>query len=47
MAIGGGPTPDQWKKMSRSEKVLYFLFTGFVFLAVVYIACEKWIHNFR
>ncbi|WP_255519741.1 MULTISPECIES: hypothetical protein [Cupriavidus] len=43
MAIGGGPTPDQWKKMSRSEKISYVLFLAFVFGVILYFAYEKWI----
>ncbi|SPA41067.1 protein of unknown function [Cupriavidus taiwanensis] len=35
--------PINGRKMGRSEKIVYFLFIGFVFLIVVYVVCEKWI----
>jgi len=39
--IGGGPTPEDWKKMSRQDKIAYFLFVGFVFGVISCFLVEK------
>jgi hypothetical protein len=36
MAVGGGPTPEQWVKMSKTEKSVYWIFIALVFAAIGY-----------
>lgn len=31
MVAGGGPTPEQWEKMSRKAKIAYWLAVAVVF----------------
>jgi hypothetical protein len=28
MAVGGGPTPEQWEKMSREQKIRYWIWVA-------------------
>jgi hypothetical protein len=40
-AVGGGPSPEQWKRMSKKEKVSYWLFVGAAMVSVGYLIVEK------
>ena len=40
-AVGGGPSPDQWKRMSKKEKIIYWLFVGAALVFVGYLIVEK------
>jgi cell division protein FtsL len=40
-AVGGGPSPEQWKRMSKKEKIFYWLFVGMAMAVVGYLAIEK------
>ena len=30
MATGGGPTPEQWARMSKKQKTIYWIFIAVV-----------------
>jgi len=34
MTAPGGPTPDQWKKMSKKQKIFHLIFSG-IFIALI------------
>ncbi len=40
-AVGGGPSPEQWKRMSTKEKVVYWLFVSVALVFVGYLVIEK------
>jgi hypothetical protein len=41
MASGGGPTPEQWARMSRRQKILYWIFIGVVAIVIGSAVIEK------
>ncbi len=40
-AVGGGPSPEQWKRMSKKEKIIYWLFVAAAMACVGYLVVEK------
>jgi hypothetical protein len=40
-AVGGGPSPEQWKRMSKAQKVVYWLLVGSAFVFIGYLIIEK------
>ena len=40
-AVGGGPSSEQWKRISKKEKIIYWLFVGAAMVFVGYLAIEK------
>ena len=40
-AVGGGPSPEQWKRMSKKEKIIYWLFVGAAMVYVGNVNVEK------
>jgi cell division protein FtsL len=40
-AVGGGPSPDQWKRMTKAQKFVYLLLVGAAIVFVGYLIVEK------
>jgi cell division protein FtsL len=40
-AVGGGPSPEQWKRMSKAEKIVYCVLVGAAVVFVGYLVIEK------
>jgi hypothetical protein len=40
-AVGGGPSPEQWKRMSKKERIIYWLLVGTAMAVVGYLVIEK------
>ncbi|CAD6557438.1 hypothetical protein LMG28140_06148 [Paraburkholderia metrosideri] len=40
-AVGGGPSPEKWNKMSKSEKIFYWIFVGLAVAVVGYLVIAK------
>lgn len=40
-AVGGGPSPEQWKRMSKIEKIVYCVLVGAAMVFVGYLVIEK------
>ncbi|WP_422649919.1 hypothetical protein [Cupriavidus sp. H18C1] len=36
-AVGGGPSPEQWKRMNAAEKVIYCVLVGAAVVFVGYL----------
>jgi len=43
MAAGGGPTPEQWEKMDKAGKTVYWIFIAIVFFAIGYGIVRKFV----
>jgi hypothetical protein len=41
MAVGGGPTPEQWEKMSRGQKIAYWVSVAIVCGILASLAIKK------
>jgi hypothetical protein len=41
MAAGGGPTPEQWEKMSHRERVIYWICVAIVLAILSGLAIKK------
>ncbi|MGF6472638.1 hypothetical protein QFZ89_007889 [Paraburkholderia youngii] len=40
-AVGGGPSPEQWSRMSKPEEVVYWLLVGTAVVFVAYLLIRK------
>lgn len=40
-AVGGGPSPEQWKRMSKTEKIVYCVLVGAAVVFVGYLIIKK------
>ncbi|MGU7771835.1 hypothetical protein ACV229_16900 [Burkholderia sp. MR1-5-21] len=40
-AVGGGPSPEQWKHMTKAQKIVYWLLIGVAIVFVGYLVVEK------
>lgn len=41
MATGGGPTPEQWARMSKKQKIFYWVFIAVVAALIGSAVIEK------
>ncbi len=41
MAAGGGPTPEQWAKMTRGQKLAYWICVGAAFALISGLLIKK------
>lgn len=42
MAVGGGPNPEQWSKMSREQKIAYWICVTVAGLFIGGLLIKKW-----
>lgn len=40
-AVGGGPSPEQWKKMSKADKTVYWIFICAVVAFIGFLVLKK------
>jgi len=40
-AVGGGPSPERWSRMSKSEKTVYWILVGAAIVFVGYLLAER------
>lgn len=45
MVAGGGPTPEQWKKMSKTQKTIHWICIGVIFLLIAAALIKKIFFN--
>jgi len=41
MAAGGGPSPEQWAKMTRNEKTAYWVWAAITFAIIGGLCIKK------
>ncbi|WP_255451522.1 hypothetical protein [Trinickia terrae] len=41
MATGGGPTPEQWARMSKKQKTVYWVFIAVIAVMIGSAVIEK------
>lgn len=41
MASGGGPTPEQWARMSKRQKIFYWVFIAVIAVVIGGAVIEK------
>lgn len=41
MAVGGGPNPEQWEKMSRRERTTYWICVSIILAILSGLAIKK------
>lgn len=43
MAVGGGPSPEQWAKMSRAQKISYWICVAAASAFIVGLLIKNWL----